>query len=97
MGRIQDLKQAVQEVGTSYLDPLVNRDLMTLEELKYKLKNKEIGKEWYEQEVRKLKALSKVANITGSAAWDAVPSDAQEIIKSGLQHTGKFLDLQDKS
>ena len=51
---------------------------MTLAELEEAYKNKEIGKEWYDQEMQKLKN-----------AWNFIPEGAQENIKSGAQETAK--------
>jgi len=51
---------------------------MTLAELEEAYKNKEIGKEWYDQEMQKLKN-----------AWNLIPEGAQENIKSGAQETAK--------
>ena len=53
---------------------------MTLAELEEAYKNKEIGKEWYEKEIQKLKN-----------AWNFIPKGAQENIKSGAAATGEFV------
>ena len=71
----QGIRTQLGEVYDAYADPIKDRlepKPFSVEELKEKLKNKEIGTEWYNQEIRKLNALK-----------DLVPEKRQEQIASG--------------
>ena len=67
---------SLKRILDSYLDPVLDRDPYTFNELKEDYKNKEIGKDWYDEEVEKLKAI-----------WNAIPEKRQEQLQSGGKTT----------
>ena len=67
---------SLKRILDSYLDPVLDRDPYTLNELKEDYKNKEIGKDWYDEEVEKLKAI-----------WNAIPEKRQKQLQSGGKTT----------
>ena len=71
---------SLREILNSYLDPITDNKPPTLQELQEAYRNKEIGKEWYDQEVRKLNAL-----------WNVLPEQWQGGIQEGAGNTGQFL------
>tara|TARA_R100001082_G_C4357876_1_gene157784 strand:+ start:54 stop:1973 length:1920 start_codon:yes stop_codon:yes gene_type:complete len=76
----QGLKTQLGEVKDAYLDPLFDKP-DSGEEILQKIKNKELGKEWWQEETRKFNALKNL-----------IPEKRQQQIGAILSQTGEIFD-----
>ena len=76
----QGIKTQLGEVKDAYLDPLFDRP-DSAEEILQKIKNKELGIEWWEEETRKLNALKNL-----------IPEKRQQQVGSILSQAGEMFD-----
>ena len=76
----QGVKTQLGEVKDAYLDPLFDKP-DSAEEILQKIKNKELGIEWWEEETRKLNALKNL-----------IPEKRQQQVGSILSQAGEMFD-----